>query len=163
MPRFSGSRRTSPAGYEPPPFEGKEREAARAAPRLDTHGPLFRRTDHGTDEQDDHRHRRQQRDRRSRSHAVCRRGRQPGAGRARAAELEILAASINRGGGRARVLAGDVRDEGYADVLAGLALQEFGALDGAFNNAGIVGQMGPVPEMAPENWRDVIAVNLTAA
>lgn len=81
----------------------------------------------------------------------------------RAAELEILAASINRDGGRARVLAGDVRDEGYADVLAGLALQEFGALDGAFNNAGIVGQMGPVPEMVPENWRDVIAVNLTAA
>lgn len=107
--------------------------------------------------------RRQQRDRRSRSHAVCRRGCQPGAGRARAAELEILAASINRDGGRAHVLAGDVRDEGYADVLAGLALQEFGALDGAFNNAGIVGQMGPVPEMAPENWRDAIAVNLTAA
>ncbi len=48
-------------------------------------------------------------------------------------------------------------------MLAGLALQEFGALDGAFNNAGIVGQMGLVPEMAPENWRDVIAVNLTAA
>lgn len=81
----------------------------------------------------------------------------------RATELETLAASINRDGGRARALAGDVRDEGYADALADLALREFGALDGAFNNAGIVGQMGPIPEMEPENWQDVIAVNLTAA
>ncbi len=78
-------------------------------------------------------------------------------------ELDALAASIDRDGGRAVVLAGDVRDEGHADALADLALREFGALDGAFNNAGIVGRMGPVPEMEPGNWQDVIAVNLTAA
>jgi NAD(P)-dependent dehydrogenase (short-subunit alcohol dehydrogenase family) len=36
-------------------------------------------------------------------------------------------------------------------------------LDGAFNNAGIVGEMGPVPEMGIGNWQDVMSVNLTAA
>lgn len=81
----------------------------------------------------------------------------------RSDEVEALAASINQRDGQAVAVAGDVRDEGYAEVLVERALKEFGALDGAFNNAGIVGRMGPVPQMEPGNWHDVIAVNLTAA
>jgi NAD(P)-dependent dehydrogenase (short-subunit alcohol dehydrogenase family) len=84
-------------------------------------------------------------------------------GARRAAELETLAGAINRGNGRVVYLAGDVKDEGYADALVDLAMKEFGGLDGAFNNAGIVGEMGPVPEMANGNWNDVISVNLTGA
>ena len=84
-------------------------------------------------------------------------------GARRAAELETLAGAINRGNGRALYLAGDVKDEGYADALVDLAMKEFGGLDGAFNNAGIVGEMGPVPDMANGNWNDVISVNLTGA
>jgi NAD(P)-dependent dehydrogenase (short-subunit alcohol dehydrogenase family) len=84
-------------------------------------------------------------------------------GARRAAELETLAVAINRGNGRAVYLAGDVKDEGYADALVDLAMREFGGLDGAFNNAGIVGEMGPVPDMANGNWNDVISVNLTGA
>ncbi|GAU85390.1 3-oxoacyl-acyl-carrier protein reductase [Bosea sp. BIWAKO-01] len=60
-------------------------------------------------------------------------------------------------------LAGDVRDGDYASALVALALKEFGHLDGAFNNAGIVGDMVPVAEMGMANWNDVIAVNLTSA
>jgi NAD(P)-dependent dehydrogenase (short-subunit alcohol dehydrogenase family) len=84
-------------------------------------------------------------------------------GARRAAELETLAVAINRANGRALYLAGDVKDEGYADALVDLAMKEFGGLDGAFNNAGIVGEMGPVPDMANGNWNDVISVNLTGA
>jgi NAD(P)-dependent dehydrogenase (short-subunit alcohol dehydrogenase family) len=36
-------------------------------------------------------------------------------------------------------------------------------LDGAFNNAGVVGDMVPVPDMGIGNWNDVISINLTAA
>jgi len=36
-------------------------------------------------------------------------------------------------------------------------------LDGAFNNAGIVGKMGPIPDMGIGNWNEIIAVNLTSA
>jgi NAD(P)-dependent dehydrogenase (short-subunit alcohol dehydrogenase family) len=82
-------------------------------------------------------------------------------GARRAAELETLAEAINRGNGRAIYLAGDVKDEGYADALVDLAVKEFGGLAGAFNNAGIVGEMGPVPDMTNGNWNDVITVNLT--
>jgi NAD(P)-dependent dehydrogenase (short-subunit alcohol dehydrogenase family) len=84
-------------------------------------------------------------------------------GARRAAELETLAGAINRANGRALYLAGDVKDEGYADALVDLAMKEFGGLDGAFNNAGIVGEMSPVPDMANGNWNEVISVNLTGA
>jgi NAD(P)-dependent dehydrogenase (short-subunit alcohol dehydrogenase family) len=84
-------------------------------------------------------------------------------GARRSAELEALARTINRGNGRAAYLAGDVREEGYADALVELAAREFGALDGAFNNAGVMGDMGPVPDMGLGNWNEVISVNLTSA
>ena len=79
-------------------------------------------------------------------------------------ELRATAAKIAEGGsGSAVVLAGDVRDEGYAQALVDLACDEFGSLDGAFNNAGIVGDMLPAAEMALRTWDEVIAVNLTSA
>jgi NAD(P)-dependent dehydrogenase (short-subunit alcohol dehydrogenase family) len=84
-------------------------------------------------------------------------------GARRSAELETLAATINRGNGRAVFLAGDVKDENYADALVDLALTEFDQLDGAFNNAGILGEMSPIPDMAIGNWNEIIAVNLTSA
>lgn len=84
-------------------------------------------------------------------------------GARRAGQLEAVADRINRDGGRAVFLAGDVKDEGYAQSLVDLAVNEFGMLDGAFNNAGTVGEMAPIPDMAIANWEDVIGVNLTSA
>lgn len=84
-------------------------------------------------------------------------------GARRSAELESIAGQINRSNGRAVYLSGDVKDEGYANALVDLARREFDGLDGAFNNAGMVGEMGPVAEMGIGNWNDVIAVNLTSA
>ena len=84
-------------------------------------------------------------------------------GARRSGELEALAKTIKQANGRAVLLVGDVKEEGYADALVDLATKEFGRLDGAFNNAGIVGTMGPVPDMEIGNWNDVRGVNLTAA
>jgi NAD(P)-dependent dehydrogenase (short-subunit alcohol dehydrogenase family) len=84
-------------------------------------------------------------------------------GARRSAEMETLAGQINQSNGRAVFLSGDVKDENYANALVDLAMKEFGGLDGAFNNAGIVGEMGPVADMAIGNWNDVISVNLTSA
>ncbi|WP_024899203.1 MULTISPECIES: SDR family oxidoreductase [Brucella] len=84
-------------------------------------------------------------------------------GARRSGELEALAKTIKQANGRAVLLVGDVKEEGYADALVDLATKEFGRLDGAFNNAGIVGTMGPVPDMEIGNWNDVMEVNLTAA
>jgi len=84
-------------------------------------------------------------------------------GARRESELEALSGAINRGKVRAVYIAGDVKDEDYADALVDLAIKEFGGLDGAFNNAGVVGEMCPVSDMRIDTWNDVISVNLTSA
>lgn len=84
-------------------------------------------------------------------------------GSRREANLRAIAERVRAAGGRAVHLAGDVREEGYAQALVDLALREFGALDGAFNNAGVVGAMVPVGEMELANWNEVLATNLTSA
>lgn len=77
--------------------------------------------------------------------------------------LNAIVGQIIQSDGHAVCLAGDVTDEGYASDLVDLAERQFGGLDGAFNNAGLMGEMGPVPEMASDNWQSVLATNLTSA
>jgi NAD(P)-dependent dehydrogenase (short-subunit alcohol dehydrogenase family) len=81
----------------------------------------------------------------------------------RSTELESVAAAITSCGGTAAVCAGDVADEGFAQALVATAVERFGSLDVAVNNAGTVGALGPVPDMALDNWRRVLAVNLDGA
>lgn len=81
----------------------------------------------------------------------------------REAELQALAGRIVAAGGEAAVLAGDVRDEAYAKALVELAAERFGGLDIAFNNAGGLGALAPLPELAPEDWRQTLETNLTSA
>lgn len=83
-------------------------------------------------------------------------------GARRQSELEKLVGQITQSNGHAACLAGDVTDESYAAALVALAEEEFGGLDGAFNNAGVVGDMGAVPEMDNGTWRAVIETNLTS-
>lgn len=54
-------------------------------------------------------------------------------------------------------------DESYADALVDPATKEFGGREGAFNNAGIVSEMQPVPAIAIGSWIDMISVNLMGA
>jgi NAD(P)-dependent dehydrogenase (short-subunit alcohol dehydrogenase family) len=84
-------------------------------------------------------------------------------GARRSDELKALAQTINQGGGQAVFLPGDVKDEAYSRDLVGLAIEEFGSLDGAFNNAGILGDLAAAPDMLTETWDDVIATNLTGS
>ena len=78
-------------------------------------------------------------------------------------ELDALVDEIEAAGGTAAALAGDVRDEAHAAALVELAVKRFGGLDIAFNNAGAVGVMAPVPEMVPAAWQDTMDTNLTSA
>lgn len=84
-------------------------------------------------------------------------------GARRKAKLNAVAVDIARAGGRAVAVDGDVREEAFAAQLVETALSEFGGLDGAFNNAGTTGKLGPVPQMDEANWRSVLAVNLDSA
>jgi NAD(P)-dependent dehydrogenase (short-subunit alcohol dehydrogenase family) len=84
-------------------------------------------------------------------------------GARRKAELDTLVAEIEAEGGQAVALAGDVRSEDYAKALVSLAVERFGGLDIAFNNAGTFGEAGPSTEVSEAGWNDAIAVNLTGA
>ncbi len=84
-------------------------------------------------------------------------------GARRESRLADLSNKIRDSAGKAAFLAGDVAEETYAEALVELAEAEFGGLDAAFNNAGIIGDMGPITEMTNANWDRVIETNLTSA
>lgn len=77
--------------------------------------------------------------------------------------LSDLVAEIDRDGGIAVAIPGDVRHEDFAELLVDRAVTEFGGLDIAFNNAGSLGAMGPVTEISRDDWRDTLDTNLTSA
>lgn len=81
----------------------------------------------------------------------------------RAAELDRLVGEIASAGGDAVAVAGDVCDEDHAADLAATALDRFGGLDIAFNNAGIIGESLPVADLPAASWRSVLDTNLTGA
>lgn len=77
-------------------------------------------------------------------------------------EVDELAAEFSRNGAKARAICGDVSDPANSAALVGLALQDSGRLDFAFNNAGISGKPCPIEDLSPEDWRKVIEINLNA-
>lgn len=81
----------------------------------------------------------------------------------RARELDDLVAEIADIGGTAIAYAGDITDEATAATLVDLAVRTFGGLDIAFNNAGTLGSMGAISEIALPEWQETIDTNLTSA
>jgi NAD(P)-dependent dehydrogenase (short-subunit alcohol dehydrogenase family) len=60
-------------------------------------------------------------------------------------------------------LAGDVQSEDYAKAVVALAIEKFGRLDVAYNNAGTLGEMGPSTSVSVEGFNNALAINLTSA
>lgn len=77
--------------------------------------------------------------------------------------LSSLADELADSGCEVRVLAGDIKDERYAQALVSEAIGRFGGLDVAFNNAGTLGPMAPTPDVSAADWHEAIQTNLTAA
>ena len=84
-------------------------------------------------------------------------------GARRQTELDSLVSEIEADGGKAVALAGDVRSEDYAKALVELAVQRFGRLDIAFNNAGTLGEAGPSTGVSETGFAEALAINLTAS
>lgn len=81
----------------------------------------------------------------------------------RSAELERVVAEIASAGGEAVAVAGDVADEALHQTLVATAVERFGGLDIALNNAGAIGLNEPTPDIVLERWRATIETNLTGA
>ncbi len=83
-------------------------------------------------------------------------------GRRRAA-LESTAASIQDSGGQSSVMECDVRDLRSVESLAERVERTFGRVDILVNNAGVGGSGGPLHQLAPEVWDQVLNTNLRGA
>lgn len=81
----------------------------------------------------------------------------------RQAELDGLVGQIVAAGGQAVAVAGDAKDEAVAKRVVEAAQHHFGGLDIAFNNAGAIGETGPIQDVSLAGWRDVLDTNLTSA
>jgi NAD(P)-dependent dehydrogenase (short-subunit alcohol dehydrogenase family) len=69
---------------------------------------------------------------------------------------------IAQRGGEARGVAADVTDEAEVAAMVRAALDAWGRLDCAFNNAGVApAEAQPLAEIAPDEWARVLHVNLT--
>ncbi len=82
-------------------------------------------------------------------------------GARRETELNTLVEEITAEGGQAKALAGDVTLEDYAKALVDFAVSEYGGLDIAFNNAGILGPGDAVTDLSLEDWNNTLRINLT--
>ena len=75
-------------------------------------------------------------------------------------KLRSLLGEIGTAGGKAIQIVGDVSDEDFAKAAVERAVADFGRLDMAYNNAGILGPMCPLTEETGEGYDAVNAVNL---
>lgn len=74
---------------------------------------------------------------------------------------EAVVAKIKAAGGDAIFLKADAGSAEDAEKTVQLALDTYGKLDIAVNNAGIGGHSGPIPEYPVEAWQKVIDINLS--
>jgi NAD(P)-dependent dehydrogenase (short-subunit alcohol dehydrogenase family) len=73
------------------------------------------------------------------------------------AAAEALAKTING----AKAYAANVAQLDDMQRVCAEVVKDFGRLDGAVNNAGISGELGPLTDCTSENWANVIGINLT--
>lgn len=78
------------------------------------------------------------------------------------AGLEDLDDEIKSMGGTATLVQLDLADFDKIEILAKNIAQRFGQIDILVGNAGILGEITPMPHTTPSEWDKVIAVNLTA-
>lgn len=76
-------------------------------------------------------------------------------------DAKDAAAAIGEAGGSAKAIRTDVSDPAANEAMVQFALDTFGGLDIAVNNAGIGGPLGPTGEYPLDGWRRVIDINLS--
>jgi NAD(P)-dependent dehydrogenase (short-subunit alcohol dehydrogenase family) len=76
------------------------------------------------------------------------------------AAAEGVAVALNAEGGWAKAITTDVADPAAVEAMVQFALDSFGGLDVAINNAGIGGPLAPTGNYPLDGWRQVIDINL---
>ncbi|HJU27937.1 MAG TPA: SDR family oxidoreductase [Candidatus Binataceae bacterium] len=68
---------------------------------------------------------------------------------------------VQQAGANALFIRVDVAKSADTEAMVAKAVESFGGLDCAFNNAGIDGKGGRIHECSEENWNRVLSINLT--
>ena len=76
--------------------------------------------------------------------------------------LEETDDAIRAAGGTATLLPLDLAEGAQIDAIGPSLFQRFGRLDILVHNAGALGRLTPVAHILPNDWADVVAVNLAA-
>ncbi len=71
---------------------------------------------------------------------------------------ELVVSEIAAAGGRAVFQRTDVTSEGDIAALIERAVRDYGRLDITYNNAGVLGALGPIEEIKAEYWDRTLAV-----
>jgi NAD(P)-dependent dehydrogenase (short-subunit alcohol dehydrogenase family) len=74
---------------------------------------------------------------------------------------ESVVATIKNTGGEASCLPVDVTKAADIQNMIGHAVSQYGGLDLAFNNAGLIGSVAGIVATSEEDWHSVVATNLT--
>jgi NAD(P)-dependent dehydrogenase (short-subunit alcohol dehydrogenase family) len=74
--------------------------------------------------------------------------------------LDSTAGAISKAGGRAEALECDVTDLHSVEAVAAHVAETLGGLDILVNNAGVGGFGGPLHQLPPESWDQVLNTNL---
>jgi NAD(P)-dependent dehydrogenase (short-subunit alcohol dehydrogenase family) len=74
--------------------------------------------------------------------------------------LEQLVGSFASAGDRLKTYAADVTDEAAVQKAVEFTRSTYGSIDGCFNNAGIGGQLGPLPDTPSELFDRIMRINV---
>jgi NAD(P)-dependent dehydrogenase (short-subunit alcohol dehydrogenase family) len=74
--------------------------------------------------------------------------------------VKAAAQKLVAAGHKAFAVRCDVSDEGQVAAMVDRTIAEFGRLDAAFNNAGVMARIAPTADSTREDWDRVIGVNL---
>ncbi|MDX2160332.1 MAG: SDR family oxidoreductase [bacterium] len=80
----------------------------------------------------------------------------------RAAEGEAVARELRANGSESVFIQADVTQEADAERVVAQTISHFGKLDVAFNNASVLGAVGPLPTMTVDQWHETMDSNLTS-
>ncbi|HXG68298.1 MAG TPA: SDR family oxidoreductase [Blastocatellia bacterium] len=74
--------------------------------------------------------------------------------------VKVEAEKLVAAGHKALAIRCDVSDDAQVAAMVERAVAEFGRLDAAFNNAGVMARIAPTADSTREDWERVIGVNL---
>ena len=73
--------------------------------------------------------------------------------------VNAAAGRLVAAGHRAIAIRCDVSDDAQVEAMVERTVAEFGRLDAAFNNAGVMARLAPTADSTREKWERVIGIN----